>query len=202
MGLFNSLFKKSEPEEDTVYIHVGDWVTQYSAGYWLVVDIIPKYAAFDYCRGDISWKKGERRGDWIILKKGFTPKMKPSNACECVDSQICYPVSQDIHDAIEAAFAENPKAKEKFDKASFSPRPYVSNHWMQLDEDQADSLRSLFTKLPGRFTEAQFWTLAEEFRKYEARPGSANHILNFSTHLWDIDSDFQPYLFGPELKKL
>ena len=33
-------------------IKIGDWVTQYSAGYWQVLDIVPKYADEDYsCNG-------------------------------------------------------------------------------------------------------------------------------------------------------
>ena len=41
MGLFDIFKKNSTP---TTTLKVGDWVTQYSAGYWQVVGIFPKYA--------------------------------------------------------------------------------------------------------------------------------------------------------------
>lgn len=44
-------------------IQKGDWVTQYSAGYWLVLEVIPKYADEDYDYNGTSWKKGDRLGD-------------------------------------------------------------------------------------------------------------------------------------------
>ena len=109
MGLFDIFKKNSTP---TTTLKVGDWVTQYSAGYWQVVGIFPKYADEDYSYGDNSWKKGDRLGDWVVVKKGFTAKMKPSNACEFLDSKNCQLVSQDVVRAIEDAFAENPKIKK------------------------------------------------------------------------------------------
>ena len=50
-------------------IKIGDWVTQYSAGYWKVINIIPKYADEDCSYDGRSWKKGDRLGEWVILKK-------------------------------------------------------------------------------------------------------------------------------------
>ena len=29
-------------------LKIGDWVTQYSKGYWQIIDIKPKYAEEDY----------------------------------------------------------------------------------------------------------------------------------------------------------
>ena len=66
-------------------LQVGDWVIQYSAGYWKITKILPKYADFDYDSQHIHWKKGDLIGHWAIVKKAFTPKMKPSVRCECVD---------------------------------------------------------------------------------------------------------------------
>lgn len=39
---------------------IGDWVTQYSVGYWQVVDIKAKYAEEDSGYGKQFWKKGEQ----------------------------------------------------------------------------------------------------------------------------------------------
>lgn len=52
------MFKKKENKYDALTsIRVGDWVTQYSAGYWMVINIFPKYADKDYCFNGKSWKK-------------------------------------------------------------------------------------------------------------------------------------------------
>ena len=57
MGLFDIFRKKEKPIEPLTTLKVGDWVTQYSAGYWQIVGIFPKYADEDYSYGDNSWKK-------------------------------------------------------------------------------------------------------------------------------------------------
>ena len=38
-------------------IQIGDWVTQYCAGYWMVTDIKPKYADEDIHNDRINCKK-------------------------------------------------------------------------------------------------------------------------------------------------
>ena len=179
-------------------LKIGDWVTQYSAGYWKVLNIVPKYADENYA----SWKKGDRIGDWVILKKGFTPKMKPANACEFVDSQWCKAVSAETAAAIEAAFAENPRAKQKFDSAPDMPKPSVASTWMVLTEEQAAAFSALFAGLPERFTQAQFWAIASDFHSAITDPAGANHILYLFSYLWEIDEHCDPLHFGPELKKL
>ena len=179
-------------------LKIGDWVTQYSAGYWKVLNIVPKYADENYA----SWKKGDRIGDWVILKKGFTPKMKPANACEFVDGQWCKAVSAETAAAIKAALAENPRAKQKFDSASDMPKPSVASTWMVLTEEQAAAFSALFAGLPERFTQAQFWAIASDFRSAITDPASANHILYLFSYLWEIDEHCDPLHFGPELKKL
>lgn len=183
-------------------IKVDDWVTQYSAGYWKVINIIPKYADEDYRYNGKSWKKGDRLGDWVILKKGLTPKMKPSSSCELVDSQWCMPVSDEVVQSIETVFAENLKAKQKFDNAPNMPKPAVASAWMILSEEQADSFSQLFNKLPERFTSEQFWTLAKDYRKYIVDPSKATYILYLFSYLWEISETFDTLHFGPELKKL
>lgn len=202
MGLLNIFQKQEKQSQLLTTIKVGDWVTQYSAGYWKVVSIFPKYADEDYNHDGKSWKKGDRLGDWVILKKGFTPKMKPSNACEFVDAQWCHPVSNDIVQSIEAALEENPKAKQKFDKAPNMPTPSVASAWMTLTDEQAESFSECIKNLPGRFTAEQFWALAASYRQYRTEPSKATHILHLFSYLWEIDEQFEPLHFGIELKKL
>ena len=65
MGILDKLIKKEKTTKPLTSIQIGDWVTQYSAGYWMVTNIFPKYADEDYNYDGKSWKKGDRLGDWI-----------------------------------------------------------------------------------------------------------------------------------------
>ena len=202
MGIFDMFQKKEKSSEALTAIKIGDWVTQYSAGYWMVTNIFPKYADEDYSYNGKSWKKGDRLGDWVVLKKGFTPKMKPSNACEFVDAQWCKTVSNDITQSIESAFAENPKAKAKFENAPSIPNPSVASAWMALTDEQAEVFSEHVKNLPEQFTCEQFWSLSASYRQYIVEPSKATHILYLFSYLWEIDENFKPLHFGPELKKL
>ena len=53
-------------------LKIGMWVTQYSAGFWQIIDLKPKYAE----KGMPGYEKGKQIGQWALMKKGFTPKMK------------------------------------------------------------------------------------------------------------------------------
>lgn len=181
-------------------LQVGDWVTQYSAGFWQVVAIYPKFADDDYQGEKVSWKKGDRLGDWAILKKGLTPKMKFSNLCECVDAKWCKKVSDDQKSAIDAAFAVNPKAKLKFDKAPSVPQPYVAALWMDIPEERVREFTDLLASLPERFTDTQFREVTANFKQYEHRP-PAGYVLYLFSYPWEMDENGNMLHFGPELKK-
>ena len=200
MGILD-IFLKERANKTVSKIKIGDWVTQYSAGYWKIVNIFPKYADADYSYEGTSWKKGDRLGDWAVLEKGFTAKMKPSNGCEFVDAQWCNPVSADVMRSIEQAFTDHPKAREKFENAPDMPRPSIASIWMNLSEEQAESFRKLLVGLPDRFTKEKFWTLAAEYRPYEVDPSRATHILYLFSYLWEMDDQFEPLHFGPKLKR-
>ena len=202
MHIFNIFQKKEKSNEVLTTIKIGDWVTQYSAGYWMVTNIFPKYADEDYSYDGKSWKKGDRLGDWVVLKKGFTPKMKPSNACDFVDAQWCKTVSTDIVQSIETAFAENPKARAKFENAPNMPAPSIASTWMMLTDEQVELFSEHIKNLPERFTIEQFWSLSKHYRQYVVDPSKATHILYLFSYLWEIDDNFEPLHFGPEIKKL
>lgn len=202
MDIFDKSKNKEKSNESLTSIQIGDWVTQYSAGFWKVVNIFPKYADEDYRYGDQSWKKGDRLGDWIVLKKGFTSKMKPSNACEFVDAQWCKPVANDIVHSIELAFSENPKSKAKFENAPSMPDPSVASTWMAFTDEQVQVFSEHLKNLPDRFTLEEFWSRFASDRKYIVDSSKATHILYLFSYLWEIDDKFEPLCFGPELRKL
>ena len=76
-------------------LQVGEWYTCYSAGFWQLIQIYPKYASFDYEGEKARWKKGDLIGQWCIVKKAFTPKMKKSLRVEFTDSAWLKPVSEE-----------------------------------------------------------------------------------------------------------
>ena len=201
MDILKTRQKKDENESNGT-IKVGDWVTQYAAGYWMVVNIFPKYADEDYSFNGYSRKKGDRIGNWVVLKKGFTPKMKPRNACDFVDGYWCKPVSDEIVQSIEAIFDENPKIKQKFEEAPSMPDPAVASVCLTLSDEQAEAFSQLISRLPERFTSEQFWACSADYRQYVSDPSRATHILYLFSYLWEISDDFEPLNFGPEIKKL
>lgn len=201
MGLFHIFQKQEKQSFPLTTIKVGDWVTQYSAGYWKVVSIYPKFADEDYNYNGKSWKRGDRIGHWVVLKKGFTPKMKPSNACDLADSQWCKPVSEEILQSIQAMFNEDAKLRQKFEKAPNMPKPSVASVWLALSDEQAESFSQLILRFSEKFTLEQFWIRCADYRKYIADPSEATHILYLYSYLWEISDNFDPLHFGPELKK-
>ncbi len=202
MGLLDMLRKREKQQEPVSILKIGSWVTQYSAGYWKVVNVFPKYADEDYSYEGTSWKKGDRLGEWVILKKGFTNKMKPSNACEFVDSQWCKLVSNDIKEAIEAEFEKNPKAKQKFENAPDMPNPSIASTWLKLSDEQAESFSEIISNMPEQFTMEQFWNYADNYHQHVVDPSNATHILNMCSYLWEINDNFEPLHFRAEIKKL
>lgn len=97
---------------------IGDWVTQYSVGYWQVVGIKTKYAEEDGGYRSQFWKKGEQIGKWIFLKKAFSPKMKLQIRSECVDGEWCKPVSIEKKSEIEQCFKAHPEDWKRFFECS------------------------------------------------------------------------------------
>ena len=52
-------------------LKIGDWVKQYCAGYWQIIDIKPKYAEEDVDNENLKCKKGDLIGSWALMKKRF-----------------------------------------------------------------------------------------------------------------------------------
>ena len=201
--MFDFLRKKRKPTEsiENCNIKIGDWVTQYSKGYWQVVDIKLKYATEDYKGENGAWNKGDFLGYWIILKKAFTPKMKPNIACECVNSYWCEKVSNEERILIENYFVENPDFKIKFNSRENIPNPTIVNCWLTIPEDKVDEFKELLKSLPPKYTEKEFRDMAKEYKSYVSGPPST-HILNFSHYYWELDENYDMILFNAQLKEL
>ncbi len=183
-------------------INIGDFVTQYSAGYWQVIDIKVKIASDDYTSSDgrIKWRKGDNIGWWVLMKKAFTPKMKPRIDFECVDSAWVRPVSAEVLCEIEKFFEENPDYKVKFDNAPPKFRPTVTNCWLDLPSEDEEKFREMMSSLPAEFTMDEFWRIFKKYKKYISKPHT-RYLLNFLTHDWMLDKKCNRIYFACELVK-
>lgn len=189
--------------QNNIPLVIGNWYTQYSAGYWQLIDIKPKYATSDYHSAWVSQKKGERLGSFVILKKAFTPKMKKSLRCECVDSAHLKPVSEAVLAEINARFEQDPSYYQRFLASSNEPGMYAANICLKLSSPEEEALRTKLAQLPATFTDTQLESIAE-LSRYE-KVGSAafaTHILYVWCNPWEITEDFDQLHRKPELVRL
>lgn len=183
-------------------LKIGDWVTQYSKGYWQIVDIKPKYAEEDYQYEDGNCqKKGDLIGSWVLMKKGFTPKMKFMRDSDVCDSAWCKVVSPDVMSAIDYYFREHPADYEKFSSSPFIDRPAVSTAWLHLTPEEVVLFERAMKELPAHFT---FDYAMECFEKQGLKKcfslPPANYRFVCCHTLWELDENFDPIYKNPELR--
>ena len=181
-------------------VKIGDYVTGYGSGYWQLIDIKPKIATEDYVGEGIRWKKGQIIGQWAILKKCFTDKMKPRIDFSYEDIAWVKPVSDDVCKEIEKCFQDNPKHKQKFDAAEIKLQPMITNCWLDLPEEQEQEFRATLQKLPAQYTMDEFWKVAKRYKKYVSKPPTG-YLLNLSTYPWNLDKKANAIYFDWELIK-
>lgn len=181
-------------------ITIGDFVTAYSSGYWQVIDIKPKIADENYNGKNGKWKKGDVIGKWIILKKAFTPKMKPRIDYTFEDSGWIRPVSSEILAEITQYFDDHPDYKVKFESAQVKLRPMITNCWFDFPEEEEDEFNTFLSTLPSSYTLDEFWKIAKKYKKYATNP-PAKYLLNFLTYPWNQDKEGNLIYHGCELTK-
>ena len=182
-------------------IKIGDFVTGYYSGYWQRIDIKPHIAPEDYNSGDIHQKKGQIIGQWAVLKKCFTAKMKPRIDFSCEDFCWLKPVSDDVLVEIEKYFEEHPDYRRKFDTAEIKLPLTIANYWIDLPEEKEDEFRAVLEKLPAQYTMEEFWEVAKHYKKYISKP-PARYLLSLSmTHPWDMDKNANLVYSGWKLTK-
>jgi len=179
-------------------VHIGDFVTTCEAGYWQVLDLKPKIADEDYHTENAHWKKGDIIGQWVILKKAFTPKMKPKIDFSYLDASWLQPVSPEVSAEIQKYFKEHPDYKSKFDSAEIQLRPMITNCWINLSEKEEADFRRSLEKIPAQFTMEEFWKKFKGFKKKMTAPPTS-HLINFLTYPWNMDKKANLVYFGCEL---
>ena len=179
---------------------IGDFVTGYGSGYWQLIDMKPKIADEDYVSETIRWKKGQVIGQWAILKKCFTNKMKPRIDFSYEDLTWVKPVTNDILVEIKKYFEEHPEFKQKFETTVVKLQPMITNCWFDLPEEKEAEFRTALKNLPPHYTMNEFWKVAKDYKKYLSNPPS-KYLLNLSTHPWDMDKKANLIYFEWDLIK-
>ncbi len=182
--------------EGTYNICVGSWVTGYSAGLWQVVDIFPKYADQDYQTESLHCKKGERIGNWAILKKGFTPKMKFRLGCDYSDAVWLKPVDHEVLEDIQSFFQNNPQKYQQFLDYSVKIAPARVGVWFQIPQNEVEMLEKTLKTLPERFTKAELSSLLNQSGLHceISNPPGDYHIW-LSCFYWELSDEFDQLFF-------
>ncbi len=179
---------------DQTGLQVGSWYTGYSAGFWQLKQVFPKYASYDYTGEKVKWKKGDLIGQWCIVKKAFTPKMRKSLCMEFTDSVWLKPVPEEIVCQIKQFFQDDPEYKKKFDLYDKPPAPMITNQWLSLtDSEEADLIEKL-RFLPPQFSMDQFFSITQIPKSCFHKPPTS-HLLNFSGYPWELTESFDEKYF-------
>ena len=182
-------------------LKVGEWYTCYSAGFWQLMQIHPKYVSLGDSLDSAKWNKGDLIGQWCIMKKAFTPKMKKSILVEFMDSGWLKPVPEETLRQINRFFQDDPAYKSKFDRYDKPPDPMITNFWITLtDATEAELLQKL-PLLPSRFTMEQFRTIKQLPQGCIQNPPTT-HLLNFFGYPWDLTDRFDEIYTKVELIRM
>ena len=183
-------------------IKVGDWVTQYYKGYWMVVRIIPKYSNnSDYTNEDNAIKTS--KGNWVLMKKGFTPKMVFRLDSSYCDEAWCHPVTLTQKKMIDRFFEEHPYDYLRFTNYEYVDRPAIASVWIDANPEEERRLRLMLSQLPPLFTNELFFSEIEKWdlQRTISKP-PANHLLTFEHTVWEIDNNNNPLFKNPRLKSI
>ena len=183
-------------------IKIGDFVKSYFSGYWQLIGIKPRFADEDRNDQYGKWKKGDIIGQFAILKKAFTPKMKPRIELNYCEASYISPVSDDELKSINEFFNANPEYKNKFDNATGELIPVITNCWFDLPEESELDFQKLLGKLPQSFTLENFWKIAKKYKGYIINAPPSRYVINFFTYPWNMNKHFDLVYIKAELRKI
>lgn len=159
-------------------IKIGDWVTCYYSGYWQVIDIKHNYVSSEI--SDLL----------VIVKKGFTQKMKFNVSLKYCDIRWCKKTDDDKLVEIVNYFNENPRKKQEFDTYN-GPLYGITKGWLiDLTEEEVKIYSDKLRALPKYFSISKFNRFVEEIglRKYMFQSSNkAKYMLTIVTYPWLID---------------
>ena len=181
-------------------LKVGDWVTQYYKGYWMVIKIIPRKPNNSNSENKVDSTKNQG-GNWILMKKGFTPKMIFRLDSSYCDEGWFHLVTAHEQELIDSFFAEHPSEYQRFIGYEYIDRPAVASIWINVNFEEQKRLQLMLTTLPSLFTKDLFLS---ELTKYDLQSiitkPPAKHLLTFDHSVWEVDNDNNPLFKNPQLK--
>ena len=181
---------------------IGDFVTSYDAGFWKLMAVYPKIATENDSSSQAVWKKGDQIGQWVILKKCLTPKMKPNIRVTVVDSYWIHKVDQNTEDAILQYFEEHPAFQERFEKTDNLPPPHITNCWLNLQDHTAEEVSAALSELPNPFSEPQLRDILQAAGCKTRRKLPAEYLLNLMCYPWQVDENSNMLYHAWELIRL
>ena len=178
-------------------INIGDWVTQYRSGFWIVRELHPKFSSFE--QGAIH--KGDFLGYYAVLQKAFGSTLKFGMAVDTCDVSLCSPVSKEQLHKIKTYFEDHPKDRVKFESAVLTVTPSITTVNLKIDEKQQKYLSDAIDKLLPTITLPKLRVLLAEHGLSEVLPGGDNTYLYLYGYPWDLDENFDFQYFKYEFTR-
>lgn len=184
-------------------LKAGDWVTQYKKGIWQVMQLKPKYAEENTQIDGTSYLKGDLIGQWIIMKKAFSSKIKFQIDFDVCDSFWCHKVTKDVLVLINSYFKNNPLDMIRFNNANYIEKPAICCLWINMPEKHAGLFLKALSSLPPLFTMPHLISILNSFQTASIltlRPPS-NFVLYLQHTLWEYDEKHEPLYKNPAFLK-
>ena len=173
-------------------ISVGDWVvSSQMAGCWLVTDIRMSY--FDR----------KENGYVLLLKKGFTAKMKFQNGTDWCHVFWCEKASPEKLEEIETLFRENPAKQRQFEQSGAMVKPAVQSWFLSCEDNLAEEFARKLESLPETFTQGKFFRFVHEIGLRKYMKDSAREIiytLRIFCYPWEVDQNYNQLYFRPTIE--
>lgn len=169
-----------------IKIEIGDWVTQYRTGYWMVKELHPKFSPFEV--GTVH--KGDWQGYYAVLQKAFGSTFKFGIAFDTCDASLCTPGSKEQLARIETYFEEHPKDKLKFESAKVVVPPSMTTVHLQIDDQQQAVLSAAIERMLPTLTLPKLRVLLAEHSLAEVLPDADNTYLHLYGYSWNLDEKF------------
>ena len=167
-------------------IKIGDWVTQYRTGYWMVKELHPKFSPFEV--GTVH--KGDWQGYYAVLQKAYGSTFKFGIAFDTCDASLSTLVSKEQLARIKTYFEEHPKDKLKFESSKVVVPPSITTVHLQIDDQQQAILSAAIERMLPTLTLPKLRILLAEHSFVEVLPGADNTYLHLYGYSWDLDEKF------------
>ena len=178
-------------------INIGDWVTQYRAGYWKVKELHPKYSPFDHGR----LHKSEPIGIVAVLQKAFSNTFKFNMEMSTCDLSLCQHVTKAVTRKIETYFKVHPDDEIKFETSQLPVPPSVTAIHLNIDDAQRNHISSLLNIELPHLTYPKVKEILSDNGLTEVLPGADNTLLFLFGYSWEQDENFNMIYFRYDFKK-